>query len=59
MDEMSLKEKFVESLAILVREFEDKTGVEVFGIDFDRMSIDSEGQLSEETAIMRIKLEMR
>ena len=55
---MSLKEKLIDKLGILVGEFEGETGVELNSIEFDRLSVDSEDSLVNESIITKIELKM-
>jgi hypothetical protein len=55
---MSLKEKFINKLAELVREFESETGVEINSIEFERLNVDSGDSLVNESLITKIELKM-
>lgn len=55
---MSLKEKFIDKLGTLVEEFESKTGVELKSIEFERLNVDSEDSLVNESIITKIELKM-
>jgi hypothetical protein len=57
-DSMSLKEKFIDKLGTLVEEFESKTGVELKSIEFERLNVDSEDSLVNESIITKIELKM-
>ena len=55
---MSLKEKFVDKLAEVVGEFESETGIELNSIEFERLNVDSEDSLVNESIIIKIELKM-
>jgi len=56
---MTPKEKFIRDLYNLVRDFEDKTGVEIFKIGFSRINNTEAGDLYYKTVIVNCELEIK
>lgn len=58
-NKMNPKEKFLEECITLVGEFEDKTGVAIISINLERTNLSSIGAIVDDSAITKIKLEMK
>jgi hypothetical protein len=59
MSELNPKERFLEKFITLVGKFEQETGAEIKNIGFERLNTTFPGNVTEETTITKIELEMR
>ena len=58
-DSMNPKERFLKEFISLVEKFENETGAEINNIGLERINTAFPGNVTEETTVTKIELEMR